>query len=106
MSIGTYRSTLVLNEPAETDGLGRETSAATEVFNDGVHAQDEPLRRTLEEGGVEEVGQIRVFPKRGADVTGLEPGYVGTLTWPEGDSETVVVRDVRRIDGRMALDRR
>lgn len=106
MSIGTYSAELVLNEPAETDGLGRETGTATEVFSDSVHAQDSPLRRSLEEGGVEEVGQITVFPKQTADVTDLEPGFVGTLTWPDGDTADVVVRDVRRLDGRMALDRR
>lgn len=104
--IGSYNAHLVLNAPEERDGLNRPTgSGGEEVFRAPVDAQDRPYQKRRTEGGVDEVGSVQVYARDEDDVHGLEPGSAGTLTWPDGDAETVRLVDVKRIDGRLILER-
>jgi hypothetical protein len=101
----SFDSGLVLNEPAPTDSLNRATGSETEVFNGPVDAQDNPLTQRTNEGGTRKVGDIRAFPKPGTDISQVEAGYTGTLTWPDGSTEPVRVASIRRMDSRLVLQR-
>jgi hypothetical protein len=100
MALG-YPQTIAVQDPPETDGLGRETTPGATVYEGKADVQEGAVERVDRSGQTFRVGDAKVFLPQAEP--GIEDGHAVTITWADGSTQAATVAETRRLDDSLVL---
>lgn len=97
----SYQQQIAVETPPTSDGLGRETSPGTTVYEGAADVQEGAVQRVDRSGQTFRVGDAAAYlPRR---VPGIQPGQAATITWADGSTQAATVSEKRRLDDSLVL---
>jgi hypothetical protein len=93
-----------VTRPPDRDGLGRESGAATTVYDGPAEIQEQAVTKQSAEGGTVRVGDAEGWLPNDEPFD-LEPSDLVTVTRPDGTTFEATVADMTRLDRSFVLSK-